>query len=668
MSSAPSRPSPIPPAPRVGRTLLAAAALVLIGAFFLRPALAGGWLWDDETEVTENRILRDPAGLASIWLAPAGPDYFPLKTSVQWLEWRAWGANPAGYHAASLALHLASALLVWRLLRRLGVRWGWLGGLLFAVHPLTVESVAWAAELKNTLSLPLLLLALDAWLDFDADGRTPAHARSVLLFTAALLAKSSVVMLPLILLLHAWWRRGRITRRDLVAAAPFFVVALGLGLVTVRFQQHVAIGGWTIAAGGPLTRMARAGWALGFYFVKAVIPTGLSPLYLPTVLSPTPALCGSLAGLLLLAGASWWRRATWGRHLLFGLGFFVFNLLPVIGLLKMSYMRYSWVADHFAYIAVIGITGLAAAGFSAWATQSPRIAAVAAAILVAGLGGGSLAYAAVFHDSASLWTYALDRDPASWAAQSNLGRAEVQAGAVAEGIAHYRASLALRPELAETHNNLGYALFLVGRSDDAMAELRAALRLDPAYADAHSNLGNALARAGDVAGAIREQAEAIRLRPGFADAEVNLGNALTQAGRVPEALTHYQEAVRLQPDFAPAHFNWGVALVQAGRLPEACAQFEAAAQAAPADARTWNQWGAALAQSGRLAEAEARFARAVALAPRLAAAEANLGSVLLQENRPAEAIAHYEAALRIDPSLTPVRRNLEFARQRAAGR
>src|SRR5580698_952610 len=132
-------PPPLPPGRlRALRTLLAAAALVLLGVLVLRPVLAGGWLWDDESEVTDNRILRDPAGLARIWLAPAGPDYFPLKSTAQWLEWRAWGARPAGYHAVSLALHLAGALLLWRVLRRLGARWGWLGGLLFALHPLTV--------------------------------------------------------------------------------------------------------------------------------------------------------------------------------------------------------------------------------------------------------------------------------------------------------------------------------------------------------------------------------------------------------------------------------------------------------------------------------------------------------------------------------------------------
>src|SRR5580692_9834625 len=174
-----TRPDSPAPRPRGGRTLLAAAALVLLGALVLRPVLAGGWLWDDEREVTENRILRDPAALGRIWLAPAGPDYFPLKSTAQWLEWRAWGARPAGYHAVSLALHLASALLLWRLLRRLGARWGWLGGLLFAVHPLAVESVAWAAELKNTLSLPLLLLAMSACVDCDAGRRRSSYGVSL---------------------------------------------------------------------------------------------------------------------------------------------------------------------------------------------------------------------------------------------------------------------------------------------------------------------------------------------------------------------------------------------------------------------------------------------------------------------------------------------------------
>ncbi len=663
-----SAPSTVPltaPAPRPARVpaLLAAAALVLLGAAVLRPALGGGWLWDDRREVIENRILTGPSPLARIWLAPAGPDYFPLKSTVQALEWRAFGADPAGYHAVSLALHLAAALLAWRLLRRLGAPWAWLGGLLFALHPLAVESVAWAAELKNTLSLPLLLLAAGAWLDWDEGRRPGAYARALLWFLAALLAKSSVVMLPWILLLHAWWRRGRITPRDGRAAAPFFGAALALGLVTLHFQRQVAIGGWTIAAGGPGERLARAALALGFYLQKALLPASLSPLYAAGVLEPSLPHLLPVAALAALAAWCWIRRASWGRHALLALGFFVLNLLPVIGLADMSYMRYSWVADHFAYISLVAVTGIAAAALGSWARSSPTGATTAAVLLASACAVASNRYARIFHDPQTLWTYALGRDPASWAALDNLGDAERDEGNLAAAIGDYRAALRVKPDLAEAHSSLGYALLLSGHPAEAVAELREAVRLG--YGQAHTNLGNALTETGQFPEAIREQTEALRLEPDSPEVEVNLGNALCQSGRAAESLPHYERAIRLQPDFSEGRYNWAIALAQAGRLGEASDEFAAAAREAPGNAQIWNHWGAALAQAGHLPEAAERFARAAELDPRDGGAQANLGFVLLQENRPQEAIAHLEAAVRLDPGLTAAWRSLAEARRRA---
>jgi len=663
MPAPPTSPGSPAARPRALRALLAAAALIVLGAVVLRPALAGGWLWDDEREVTENRILTDPAGLAKIWFAPAGPDYFPLKSTAQWLEWRAWGAHPAGYHAVSLALHLASALLVWRVLRRLGARWGWIGGLIFALHPLAVESVAWAAELKNTLSLPLLLLAIDAWLDWDEARRPAAYARALFLFLAAMLAKSSVVMLPVVLLLHAWWKRGRIAARDVAAAAPFFAVALALGAVTLRFQHRVAIGGWTIDPGGPATRLARAAIATGFYFLKSVIPAGLSPLYAPAVVAPSPLHLLPAIALVALAGWGWARRASWGRHVLFALGFFVLNLLPVIDLVSMSYMRYSWVADHFAYIALIGIAGLGAAALGALARTVPIWAGGAAAVLAALLALESNGYVRVFQDSATLWTYVLGRDPGSWTAEDHLGQVDLQAGRFSSAISHYEAALRLKPDLPEGHNSLGYALQLAGRPVEAIAELREALRLG--FGKAHTNLGNALAKIGDVTGAIAEERQALQLEPDSPDVEVNLANALSQGNRVAEALPHYERALRIDPNFPEGRYDWAITLVQAGRLPEAADQLEQAAREAPADTRIWDQWGAVLAQSGRLAEAEGCFARAVQLEPKSADHQANLGAVLLQEKRPREAIPHLEAAVRLNPGLAVAWRSLAAARQQA---
>jgi hypothetical protein len=381
------------PVRSTARFAIPAALIVLAGCLVYWPSIRGGWIWDDAEEVAQNPVLRDSDGLEKIWFAPAGTDYFPLKTTVQWLEWRAWGDDPAGYHAVGIALHLLSAFLFWRLLRRLGLRWAWAGGLLFAVHPLAVESVAWIAELKNTLSLPFLLLAMLAYVEFSdrsdgaiqpgaatrtqgRDGRParplsapgsagarPYYLLSLVLFLLAMLSKSSVVMFPVVILLYCWWKRGRIGRADLAGAAPFFAVSLGLGFVTVWFQHHRAIVAGHRLAGSLLSRLAGAGLSLGFYLGKCLWPTGLLPIYPRWEIDPvTPLDFAPWLAMAAIFACLWSRRDAWGRHAIFGLGFFAVNLLPVTGLVAMSYLRISRVADHFAYVPLLGILGLAVAG------------------------------------------------------------------------------------------------------------------------------------------------------------------------------------------------------------------------------------------------------------------------------------------------------------------
>jgi Flp pilus assembly protein TadD len=548
-----------------------AGVIVAAGWYVFSPALPGDWLWDDTLEVAENPVLRDAHGLWKIWFDPVGLyDYYPIKSSVQWLQWQLWGNDTFGYHLTSLGLHLVSALLFWQVLRKLGVRWAWLGGLLFTVHPLVVESVAWIAEMKNTLALPPLLAALSCWLDYDARRRSRDLVCAVALFLVAMLCKTSAVMFPLTLLLQAWWKRGRIGAADGKAAAPFFAISLVLGLVTVWFQHHRALAGFAAelaSPGGFWSRCAVAGMALAFYFSKSVLPAGLMPIYPRWEVSPpSPAqfLPWVVLGVVVLT--FWRHRATCGRHALFGSGWFLLHLVPVLGFITMAFQRLAWVSDHLAYVALPGLIGLAVAGGGTMVDRlagfKRTLALMGAGVVLALFAYQSHGYARIFRSEETFWTCAVARNPTAWLAHYNLGQKLFKEGRLTEAIRHYQQAAQIRPDFADAQCSLGIALLLADRRGEAITHLEAALRARPDMADAHVALANVLAANGRIEEARPHYAEAARLKPSEADIQFNWGNALLQAGQFGEAADHLREAVRLNPADAQARAALDEALRQ----------------------------------------------------------------------------------------------------------
>ena len=631
---------------------LEAGAIVLGSWLALGTVLGAGWIWDDGLEVTRNPLLRDAGGLLRTWIDSPGLDYFPLKTSLQWVEWHLWGFDPAGYHAVNLALHIAGAFLLWRVLGALGVRLAWLGGLLFAVHPLAVESVAWVSELKNVLSLPLVLLSFLAYLKWDnggtrfpwrvslghsvassqaeattrRGGRAPPYIASVVLFLAAMLCKTSVVMFPFVLLLHAWWKRGRVGGRDVLAAAPFLAVSLGLGLVTLWFQVHRAIVGVGMFSDGLPVRAAMAGKAVLFYAAKTAWPSGLLPIYprwdaahlTPWQFWPWPAIGAVFVFLWRM------RRADWARAALFGAACFILSLVPVLGFLPMAYLRISRVADHFAYLALACAAGLAAAALSriparAWPLASILVAAVAAALVIS-----SRAHAGIFRDEKTLWTHELQRNPDAWLGCNNLGIEMQKEGRIGDAIPLYERALRLRPDFAEAHNNFGVALADSGRVGEAMAQYERAIADKPDFADPYNNEGNVLFKLGRMREALDRYSRALRINPDYPEAQNNLANALFRSGRVGEAIPHYRLALRMNPDFPEAHSNLGAALAQTGRMADAIAQYREVLRLRPDFAEAHNNLGVALEGLGRLAEAAAEYRAAIRLQPTMTEARDNL--------------------------------------------
>jgi len=528
------------------------------------PAFHGDWLWDDDQEITENPVLRDPGGLTKIWTGNAGADFFPLKTTIQWGLFRFLKTNKTGYHLVNVLLHLTSALLVWRLFERLNVKQAWLGGLLFCIHPILVESVAWISELKNTLSLPFLLLSMLAYIKFDERGCRSDYFWAVGLFLASILCKTSVVMYPFVVVLFCWWKRGRLGWSDILRSVPFFVVSLALGLITIHFQHDRAIGTETILVGGWASRTATAGMAVLFYLYKSIIPFGLLPIYPrwkvdpPTLVQflPWPIMAGMLVWF-------WTTRKTWGRHALLGTGFFLLNVFPILGFITMSYMRITWVADHFVYLPAIGVIGLIVAGAGNEfersrgniRTGSIVVALISFTILII----ASHRYAGIFADEAEMWSYTLKQNPSAWQAHSRYGKVMMESGNPDAAYHHIREAVRLRPDLAETHNNFASVLGRKGELDNALVELKEACRIAPDLVVYRLNLGKLLVLMKKFEEARGLYGELLKKEPENPIFLCNYGVALFCLDRKDEAIAKFEEILKKYPDFEDAKTNLEVA-------------------------------------------------------------------------------------------------------------
>jgi Tfp pilus assembly protein PilF len=532
--------------------LIRALVITVAVLWVFSPAFHGDWLWDDGLLIRQNDLVHDPEGLWKIWLQPGKLiDYLPVTVTAEWLEWHLFGGDTLGYHLVTVILHLISSFLVWHLLSRFNLRFAWLGGLLFAIHPVVVESVAWISELKNTLSLPPFLLAMVAWMDYELSGARHKYYTALALFLVAMLCKATMVMFPIIILIYAWWRRDRITWRDLLSCVPFLGVSLSLGIITIEFM-HPSLGLKTVPLGGWGTRLALAGTTLAFYVSKSIFPLGLLPIYPRWNIVPTnPVLFASWPIVIGVIAWCWSKRRTWGRHVLLGLGFFLVNLAPFLGFNQAAYMSFTWVMDHILYIPLIGWIGIFIAGCGDLYERINLFARYlftgVLTVILALLAWESHGYAAIFINQEALWIYDLRGNPNSAVAHNNLGLVFVNSGRLPQAIEQFNAALKLKPDYAFAQNGLGNALVLSGEPAAAVVHYRAALQEDPNYPEAHNGLANILLQLGHLSEAQAQCEQALKAKPTYIEAHCNLGLIFAQEGRFVEAVTQFEIAQRLDP-------------------------------------------------------------------------------------------------------------------------
>jgi len=627
------------------------------------PVWTAGFIWNDRDYVTRP-ALRSLHGLRLIWTqVGATEQYYPLLHSFFWIQHRLWGNAALGYHGVNVALHAISAVLFWRILERWwpdrpGV--SWFAAMLFAVHPVMAESVAWISEQKNTLSLVFYLLAATRYWRFFEGRRKADWWMGFGLLVCALLSKSVTATLPAALLVVIWWRTGRVrVKEDVVPLLPWFAVAAGWGLFSAWVEKtYVGAQGadFALSAVQRVLLAARIPW---FYLAKLVWPEHLVfiyPRWEISVKDPFAWIYFTASVYFVLGVVVGWAPTAITakrRGLALGVGktplhpgpvacalFFVGSLFPTLGFFNVYAFIYSYVADHWDYLPALGVFAGAAYLLSYLTRTWPRaLRTGCCGLLLAILAGRTFQEARAYHDAVRFYATIVARNPDAWMAQHNLGDLLAESGRDEAALPFYVAALRTRSNLPLTEYSYGNALGRLSRSSEAEQHYRAAISLLPNFAAAHDALGRSLLTRGDPVAALDEFTAVSKLNPHFpalnaqlAEADNNAGATALQNRDLSSASRYLGEALKLNPDYAVAWANLGRTFVAS------------------------QQPGAAIAP----------LEHALSIQPNFPEAENDLGVVFATLGRPLDAIPHYEAALRLRPNYPEARHNLQLAR--SAGR
>ncbi len=596
------------------------------------PALSAQVLsFDDSQYLTRNLLVQNPGWTSArrfltevLKPSTVGGYYQPL-TMISLMFDYALGGRPDNlkpFHRTSLALHVVNTALVIVLLYLLFGR-AWIAtavGLLFGLHPMTVEPIPWVGERKTLLAAFFALWCLILYVRYARKPNRPLYIGCLVTYVLALMSKPTSTPLPLLMLLMDYWPLGRWKWTNILEKLPFFVVG-GISAIITYISQSSASP--ALVAGGygferiPLVLCHN----IIFYLSKIIWPANLSSHYVfpePLGLSDPGVLAGVIGTCILVPLLVISLR--WTRTAMVGWLFFFVAIFPTIQILRFSNVI---AADKFAYLPSVGLM-MALSSLLNWFCRTGttgkftarRMAVTITVLVLAGAEAvATRSYLVHWRDTQSLAKHMLTKTPDAPLVHNMLGLELQSQNKLEQAISQYRHALQFKPDYVEAHNNLGIALQLQGKIDEAIKHFRQAIQINPAYAEAYYNMGITFRAQGKLDQAINCYRQALQLKPNHFEAHNNLGNALQSIGSLDEAIKHFRLALQIKPDLAEVHFNLGLALKTQGKLDEAIKYFRQALQLNPDLAKAHNNLALALTMKGNLNEAIEHFREAVRLKP-----------------------------------------------------
>ncbi|MGV8056492.1 MAG: tetratricopeptide repeat protein [Smithellaceae bacterium] len=668
--------------------------------------------YDDDKFVTQNSHVTTGLKLDNIkwaFTSAHADNWMPLTWLSFMLDAGVSNMNPAYFHMSNLLLHILNTILLFMVLGRMtGSLWkSAFVSVLFAVHPLHVESVAWITERKDVLSTFFMMLTIWAYVQYVKNPDYKRYALTFVLFACGLMSKPMLVTLPFVLLLLDYWPLRRFSilfaeeKRNNKSAAqlfvsvvyekiPLFLLSAAVVIITIAAQKQEIIIRQVIPI---YLRIENAFISYCHYILMTVWPGSLAVLYPYPEVIPLWQISAAVGALILISGLALYKARQF-PYFIVGWLWYLGTLVPVIGFIQVGVQS---MADRYTYIPLIGLFIVIVWGFydlTSRLAYKKYIRASVSVIVVALLLIVALSQVKYWKDSKALFNRAIAVTNNNYVMHCNMGVLLTKQGNIQDALLHYDAALKIKPNDADTNYNYANLLAMQGKLDEAVGHYIVAIKSSPALAPAHNNLGIAYARSANQEKAIEQFREAIKLDPDYVEAKNNLKTALAQReeikklqannnpdnkviintvqgqtkagtdllkkGDLDGAINHFKEVLKLDPNNLNAHISIGLALGYKQNFAEAATHFRRAIEISPKTYEAYNSLAVALAYTGKIDEAIVALKKAIEINPKFVKAYNTLGVIMAKTGKVDEGISYLREALRLDPNYAEAKKNLDL--------